>query len=78
MERAILKYHQLTKQEQACVRIQLLEAMNHMEEEQAIDAGKHPQPYTMKSSLFKEMLALAEAERWTDEDGRPRISLLCG
>lgn len=72
-----MKYHELTKREQACVRIQLLDAINRMEVEQAIDAGKRPQKYTMQSPLFKEMLPLTEAERWVDENNCQRITLIC-
>lgn len=78
MAREILKYHELTKQEKTSIKGQLLYALNRMEEEQAADAGKPPQEYTMQSPLFKTMLPLSEAERWIDENNIPRITLITG
>ena len=76
MERKILKYRELTAQEQAEVREQLLHRINDMEEDQARDAGKAPRPYDINSQLLDDMLPDMEAERWVDKKGRQHIELL--
>lgn len=69
-------YAELTAEEKSAARVMFLIALNDMEYQQAIDAGKTPKPYRMCSPLFKQMIKESEWERYTDENGCKRIRRL--
>lgn len=73
----VFGYNCLSLSEQSTARAMFLDALNQMECEQALDAGKQPKPYTAESEYFKEEIQFTFWERYIDMDGSLRIRFKC-